>query len=566
MKRKADVLQEEPLDLKSAANLLGPEGSSAPKALVSIVQWNIAGVTSNPLEFTQSEAAATLQTRAAVQFVARLSEIVGTLIAGTHSQEWKHLADASLAVLLAPVVGLTKESRLAAALADRGTPSEPAFVDRLRAARAGEKIFGKADLQLAKRTFGFMKLSPANTMDFVQMLASAREERSKYWRRWLRGIESECREVDSENLTPSFVDHIAMLAGFEGIILEVALGLLAEKETDMDDFAASLKALTSSMQCDEQSKTQQLAETIMNVHLACRPDVFMFEEFNQKWLESDHFSEFSEDHAGFGPAHVPNPAQVTRLFIRQGGSLAIDTEATANAAKRATSLDLKEVLRPTFAQLFDEPLVETQLTAAVGNTGFLATRVALAVCRLTRPQQEPLRFLAAAAHAASSGTDNRALVASMKGLADDLGCELLLGLDSNSAAEFGAKAVAQGAAGQREFVNFLGQEDIRHCFSHIPQDHIADAGCFHTVRKCRSYLQAQLHKAMKPDCSAKDFIVCTGKVGCHLTGVRVNKPLTATHLHSDTVLPLEKDVWDDHFDMPTPEFASDHAMIVALMH
>lgn len=260
---------------------------------------------------------------------------------------------------------------------------------------------------------------------------------------------------------------------------------------------------------------------------------------------------------------------LVQLLVRKSGALAADAQATSRASLAATSPAFLESLLPRYIELFGEAMGIVMHDRVACGESPLATRLALAVCNdVSEGPAHRRPFLLVSAHAASDGTDNRAIVVAARHLAESQACELILGMDANSAADFCPENVERGASGQRDFIEFLAAQGIRHCFAHWEPDATIDFTRFHTVSKTRSYIQCQLHKAGKSDVSAKDFVLFAGQGLQGFEGRRLNttswlsrpsKPKEA----SASRLPDEKDTWLNDATMPTPEFVSDHSLVIA---
>merc|ERR1712139_633634 len=190
------------------------------------------------------------------------------------------------------------------------------------------------------------------------------------------------------------------------------------------------------------------------------------------------------------------------------------------------------------------------------------TKIAVAVCRTRSTDLGDNVILVAAGHAKSDGTDNRALVAALKQLACSRGWALLIGMDANSAA---SADLAKGAASQETFFDFLEKTDVFHSFGALPyrKEALKDHDQFHTVRKCRGYIQCQLHKANRPDLSAKDFVLSSNNDYMRFKKTcRVNKAAWLDVAGNRAILPDETETWDRDKDMPNTEFVSDHALVL----
>jgi len=534
---------------------------SKPRRLV-VAQWNLAGVNEEPLEFRLAVEAASPATHNAVSFLLRLSALVQQAIEGSDSKAARKLAQISSRGLLDAIVELRGSSELVAKLCGLAEEaSEDTVVEQLRDVVDGKsKALGRANMALFNRRGGFIKLAPTEARELAQHCATG--DATSFGRQLVSSIECAHPEAAAEK-----AEHVLALVTFEGFLFAAAVEVCrggdgGEAFGDAGALGASLSAFVESMCVDTSSKGLQVVRSLECVDRPCRPDVWCLQEFNKGWLGdlnfALHWDKMLADHALFDPISVKNPAMVTQLLIRKSGTLTVDMAATSRARATSSSEAFRESLRSVYEPLFREA-TGSQLDAATGPVGFLTIKVSMAVCAVG----EGVPLLVVAAHAASDGTDNRAIVAAVQHLAEREGCRLLLGLDANSAAKFDEKQRSNGACTQHDFVNFLSQRCFQHCFNHLDPETVSDPARFTTVRKCRSHLQCQLQKAGKPDFSAKDFVLGTG-VRFH-SGVRLNTFAWTGGAGAEPpdFLPEERDTWVGHADMPSPQFGSDHAMIIA---
>lgn len=168
------------------------------------------------------------------------------------------------------------------------------------------------------------------------------------------------------------------------------------------------------------------------------------------------------------PPTIKNRMQQMILLIKKQGPLQLDQARTAEISRYITDRDaLAQSLRERFSSLFPERLVASQVQSALQA---LLVKAAVAVCSLRCEDGQSLGTTAAmemvlvvGAHAASNGTDNRAIVAAAQELALWLGQQpgvaatprLMLLMDANCAAAFAKKNVMKGAATQQVFSSFL---------------------------------------------------------------------------------------------------------------
>jgi len=543
--------------------------------MIVVGQWNLAGINEEPFEFRQNLEPAAAQTNLAIDFAGRLSALIeGVIFDRQGCPVAECLAGASVAAVLAPLQALTDFSALAAGLHNLANP-EVRVAHILRDVARGDKAFSKGNMAFVHRDWGILKFGPANAFTLAKVLSTG--DRQEFWQRWISSVEKAYPDALER------IDTLLPLATFEGILLEAAVGIIEEDTSfDVDAFGKSLTCFVQAMCVDATAKTLHIARILGGVGQYCRPDIWCFQEFNRCWLNEADFSRFWENevinnYVIFSPAKVKNPAMVTQLLIRKSRVLTIDMDATTRVSNAVASSDLVESLRPTFERLFGSAVAGPQLAAAVGPEGFLVSKLALAVCIVanedstasTHRARPPL--LVVAGHASSDGTNNRALVAAAQQLAEREGCHLILGVDANTAAQVRVDLVEKGAAGQKDFCDFLCAEGFKHCYTHIGAKAMQDPQQFNTVRKWRSYVQCQLQKADKPDISAKDFVLSAGAGIRHLKGIRVNTFAWLTDERPDVlagsdmvpILPEECSTWSADASMPSPVFASDHAMVLA---
>eukprot|EP00747_Dinoflagellata_sp_TGD_P154517 gnl/TRDRNA2_/TRDRNA2_177506_c0_seq11.p1 gnl/TRDRNA2_/TRDRNA2_177506_c0~~gnl/TRDRNA2_/TRDRNA2_177506_c0_seq11.p1 ORF type:complete len:1037 (-),score=224.25 gnl/TRDRNA2_/TRDRNA2_177506_c0_seq11:135-3185(-) len=538
-----------------------------------VAQWNLAGVNTNALEFSIDEASVAPQDRPAARFVARLDATVGSIAARRpDALAASRLASMNSAELLAPFQEWASSSPLAAQLPAAAPLSS--IGEMLVECLGGDRSLPRADLELARREFSLMRLTESNTPQLLQVCAlrDEHERRREFCKHWLRSVEKAYPDRTSEK---EFMEKAACIAAWDALLFEAAAGLLIE-EDNLEELVPALSRLVACIGVEEDAKSARVVSTIAGVVRCCSPDLFAFQEFNQGWLKNPSFANewrrLLDDYECIWPSHIQKPSQVTVLLVRRGqGTFVLDSEATTRALETVSrSSFVEERLRPAFLKIFGEAgmaTVETLLEESRGPHGFLATKLAFGVCQSGGGR----RLLVAAAHASSDGTNNRALVSAARCLADIEDCDLVLALDANSVAKVDEKAAAQGAAGQREFVEFMEKEGIKHCFSNLEKAAVSDPERFHTVLKRRTHLQCQLYKVGKVDRSAKDFIVAAGSSVHPAAGIRINTTAwmdekgarSNAGANAGYVMPSEGDTWAGNLAMPTPDFASDHALVLA---
>jgi hypothetical protein len=171
-------------------------------------------------------------------------------------------------------------------------------------------------------------------------------------------------------------------------------------------------------------------------------------------------------------------------------------------------------LRAAFSAVYPEEIVELQIENALTS---LRYKCAAAVCTAQKEMGggslgSPAAMesvLVVGAHAASNGTDNRAIVAAVKELALWLGTlpevkavpRTMLMMDANSAAAFPRKGVIKGAASQQVFRSFLRNDPtLSSCWFPREQGDSATEGVHHTVMKERTHLQTQVRLRLPRVC------------------------------------------------------------------
>lgn len=580
-----------------------------PGWIVRVAQWNMAGVNDEIFEFRQQEVAED-GLRLAKSFAEDLSREVEVLLQSSGSssscagsrfqaEELHGLGalsqEAHLVPLLKKLPSDGVSDKLVQALTSQAD-RQKTVVEIFKEVRCGNRDMGRANLMFAKRTWGFIKLKQAACTEFVQFLQ--RGDAPLFLERLLMSIEREYPAAIDR------VDLILLLLTLEMFLYRVSVLLLQEAFKDgkqrisAEALASSLESLAASMCIEEVHKRQRVAACINGVMHRYLPDAWCLQEFNAEWSQRDvEFRGFWDslllEYDCLRPLAVKKPHQVTHLLIRKAGPLILDKDLTAEAIQLLSSPEFEDQLRLTLQDVFSDetskkakgeqgtkPLSESQLSNTLGADGCLKQKVAMAVCRIRDMECSPV--LVVAGHAKSDGTDNRSLVMALKLIASSKSWSLLAGLDANSAASFTQQEMTiKGAATQEIFVDFLERQELQNCWGSRKPDDVSsgetqresmvalsealrDPLKFHTVRKCRGFLQCQLHKANKPDQSAKDYVVSWSPDNA-VTFSRASRVNKLSWLHAATdvgVLPDERQSWDGDIDMPNTEFVSDHALVL----
>lgn len=544
---------------------------------VVVGQWNLAGINNNAFEFSQCTppADAGAEVRAAVSFASRLSAAVEELMGdrpssglGSGPRAPPALSELTLAQVLAPLGDFAGSSPVAARVLEAAP--QTTVQEFLRDAEKGNRALSSAQKAFTEAGWSLMRLTSESAVQFMRVYHQGDE--AAFWARWLASAGQsypEARENASE---------LMLLAVFEVVLFHLAVCILREDSGaqygEANWFSAAIATFVDSMCVENHAKASGVARVIGGAHARCLPDALCLQEFNQQWQKDPAFAQFWEklllDYEVFCPRSVLRPHMAVQLLVRRAGALAADAQATSMASQAATSAAFLDSLLPRYIELFGEAMGIVMHDRIACGESPLATRLALAVCHDVSAGGPAHRrpFLVASAHAASDGTDNRAIVIAARHLAESQACELILGMDANSAADFPLESVERGASRQRDFLEFLAAQGVRHCFAHWGPDAAADFTRFHTVSKTRSYLQCQLHKAGKSDVSAKDFVLFVGQGLQQLEGRRLNttswlsRPIEPAHANASR-LPDEKDTWVNDTTMPTPDFVSDHSLVIA---
>ncbi|CAE8648422.1 unnamed protein product, partial [Polarella glacialis] len=566
------------------------------RACLLVAQWNLAGVNHNAFEFEQPLPASpgSVVEGPALFFGHRMSCMVQEAIRGPAKGEDPKKALGLLTAyhLLQPLSHLAVSYPFAgklSKLAPRTTMQE-----FLQSCVDGNTGLSRADLMFGKRTWSLMKLTADNAGPLIRMCRSG--DIVGFWKTWLDGILGEYPEA-SEKAEEALALVIAEAFFFHCAMQICASEMKEGTMGDIDRLAVSLAAHCTSMEVSPSAKALGVARVL---HIARRhycPDVFSLQEFNSDWLLDPGFEAFwtsmQSEYDLIRPTIIRNPSMVTCLFIRKqnsddtAGPLTMDSALTLKASSLLCSENFRnEHLRKAFASAFSlERQGAVMLDRAISNaTGFLDRKAAFAVCHVNRKGKANKTKAARAAavtmkvpagekakkgvaHASSDGSDNRATVLAFKTLADLLNLDLLMAMDANSAADFGERK-AGGAASQSEFFDFIHEIGVRHCYEHHGSK-VTDPQTFHTVRKSRTFFQCQMKKAGKPDTSTKDFVLGAGGFTAgSIRGVRINKPSGMSSPDEQAArcnsLPSEDVVWRGDVCMPTIDFGSDHALVLAV--
>lgn len=532
-----------------------------------IVQWNVAGVNDNAFEFRQSEGGSDGTRGPAIRFQSRLSDALKSIVKGT-------VFDPSLPLGCAPVSELLTAMQTAAASHPERAVAESlaqnlleaagrslTVAELLRKAAEGDSLISRASLMFSKQECSITKLRPSSVKKMIELIST--QDRLGFWRWYIESL--------LENYPEALrcVAQLWPLVAFDGILFEAA-SKLCEGEAKVSELCSSLVALTADMCVAVDAKANKVSRFLQGVPSRCQPDVIALQEFSHEWLSDMTTEAFRtwqkllDSYDVFEPAFVKSDKQVTRLLLRKrfaGGRLHVKTESTEVLVSGLRQDAFAEQLRQVYIEMFGAELGEKMQARALGEDGFVFSKMVFALCSSDQPAS---RFLVVAGHASSDGSDNRALVAAAVAVASAQDVGLILALDANSA-DFETADVA--VAGQARFLQFLEQQNVRTCFESCGTD-VGDPKRFHTVRKCRSWVQPQLRKADKFDVSAKDFVLTGNMRTTRFCGIRVN---TADWLDMPvpvlgSTMPFSEDAtWKDELNMPTADFCSDHALVLAYL-
>ena len=375
-----------------------------------------------------------------------------------------------------------------------------------------------------------------------------------WWQHWLASVCSAWPVEKSGDLAP----HDALpplafpLAVFDVLLAKIAGRLIAKMEPgDAEEFFREMKLYVEAMHTTPEAKAQALARAIEWAAQSYSPSAIALQEFNAAWLAEPIFRRFWTDwvdgvHAVDGGFHVISPPQMknrmqqTLLLIKKGEASGLSLERDQTDLLLRYIEDQKQLtarLRSAFSAIFPEALVEMQVDNALSS---LRYKCAAAVCTVQKvPGGSSLgspaameRVLVVGAHAASDGTDNRAIVAAVKELALWLGSlpevrpvpRMLLMMDANSAAAFPRKGIKHGAASQQVFRSFLHSDPaLSSCWFPRERGESTAQQVHHTVMKERTHLQTQVRciESDENGCRLLTRCVCACVRACVLVCVCV---------------------------------------------
>ena len=424
----------------------------------------------------------------------------------------------------------SEELQFASGLVDAAASTPPQLLDFVQRGLSSS-VFSTPDLKLKDRGWTLINCRPESTRSFLSACCScfghtAEAGEDVWWKQWISSV----YEAAPASLRPALATTALPLAVFDVLLAKIAGDVVSRLEaTDRSALIDELIAYVRSMNTTPEAKAKALASSFQWTLSSYGPSLIGLEEFNEGWLTEPSFKQFwekcvaGEDAEGGGfdvvrprdAATKGNPMQQTLLLVRKGDDspLVMDAERTQQLSAYLGSEDMSARLRQAFASLFAPHVVEAQLEAA---ERFLERKFAAAVCTLRTAGGAPLgevpvleTVLVVAAHAASNGTDNRAIVTAAKQLALWLGqgmtrpARLVLMMDANSAAAFPRKNMDRGAATQEIFRGFLQNDaTLSSCWHDEDQEEV-----HHSVMKERTHLQTQWKKAGLLDMALKDWIV-----------------------------------------------------------
>eukprot|EP01045_Picozoa_sp_COSAG04_P009536 COSAG04_NODE_555_length_12662_cov_35.924461_5_plen_538_part_00 len=421
-------------------------------------------------------------------------------------------------------------------------------------------LFSTPDLKLKSRTWTLVNCRPESVRSFISACCScfghtAEAGEDVWWKQWISSV----YEAAPASLRIRLAATALPLAVFDVLLAKIVGDIVSRM--DADDRTALIDELTgfvSSMNTTPEAKAKALASSFQWTLASYRPSLIGLEEFNGGWMEEPSFKQFWEkcvecEDGGFHvirPSTTANPMQQTLLLIKKGpdAPLVVDHGRTLELAAYIGSQDMSARLRQAFESIFPRHVVNEQLRMAAQ---FLTRKFACAVCSTAGTSGDASRdegaetVLVVAAHAASNGTDNRAMVTAAKQLALWLGqgmarpARLVMMMDANSAAAFPRKNVDRGAATQEIFRAFL-QNDATLSSCWHDQVH-------HSVMKERTHLQTQWKKAGLLDMALKDWIV-------HSTASARSRSVAINRFGSPEFAPLPAALWSsDNTDVsPSP--------------
>jgi hypothetical protein len=418
-----------------------------------------------------------------------------------------------------------RERSLAAALAEMIVGEPPQLLDLLhRGLSSG--FFSSPDLKLKDRTWTLTNARPESVRKFLAGCCMCFAEAGTveievdeeiWWQHWLASVCS-AWPVEQHDVLPKLAFP---LAAFDVLLAKIAGRVISTMEPgDAEAFFQEMKRYVEAMRTTSEAKAQALAQAIEWTLLSYTPSAIALQEFNAGWLDESLFRRFWTDYVdgvhavdgGFeviSPPQMKNKMQQTLLLIKkgEGSGLILDPEQTGLLTRCIEDqAQLAKRLQAAFSAIYPEEIVELQVENALAS---LRYKCAAAVCTaqkgmgggsLGSPAAKE-SVLVVGAHAASNGTDNRAIVAAVKELALWLGTlsevksvpRMMLMMDANSAAAFPRKGVVNGAASQQVFRSFL-RNDPALSSSWFPREHgdSATENVHHTVMKERTHLQTQV--------------------------------------------------------------------------
>eukprot|EP01043_Picozoa_sp_COSAG02_P009498 COSAG02_NODE_323_length_24725_cov_57.558272_3_plen_746_part_00 len=426
-----------------------------------------------------------------------------------------------------------QERSLAAALAEIVVGEPPQLLDLLhRGLSSG--FFSSPDLKLKDRTWTLTNARPESVKKFLagccMCFAEAGEagvevDEEIWWQHWLASVCS-AWPVEQHGILPKLAFP---LAAFDVLLAKIAGRVISKMAPgDAEAFFQEMKRYVGAMRTTSEAKARALAQAIEWTLLSYNPSAIALQEFNAGWLDEPLFRRFWTDHVdgvhavdgGFevvSPPQMKNKMQQTLLLIKkgEGSGLTLDVEQTSLLAGCINDhAQLAVRLRAAFSAIYPEEIVELQIENALTS---LRYKCAAAVCTAQKEMGggslgSPAAMesvLVVGAHAASNGTDNRAIVAAVKELALWLGTlpevkavpRTMLMMDANSAAAFPRKGVIKGAASQQVFRSFLRNDPtLSSCWFPREQGDSATGGVHHTVMKERTHLQTQVRLGLPRVC------------------------------------------------------------------
>eukprot|EP00948_MAST-09A_sp_MAST-9A-sp1_P003981 g3981.t1 len=553
---------------------------STSKSQFRVIQFNVAGVNSNALEFTQEASAVAPRLQPVMNFIDALSSVLRD-VSGKANNFEKDLIDSKYSAfpaIMAEQVKVTHPFLLGGFINHLQGRKDEAEDSALREGilktiqtdefsnqnlrsiiikLVNEKYCSRADRVLKRRQWAVTTLQEQYAASFMTQVSlfTTPEGNQVFWKRWYQTAVLDLDIHKSKDLGKAVKTHVIPMAIFDALTTWASSYVFDDvlSTTDKIDISSKLPEFVKFMGVESKATSVAIADTLDWALKIYKPDAFTIQEFNMFWEDEttamkSTWKTLTSDYHIIPPCVERDRGQLSLLLLKKESKLSLNEKQTARLHEKIKSAEFATTMQTVYA----EKIIGEKYPSAEETTEFLTQKAAMCIAT----HEDGRLFIVSCVHADSNGTDNRAILACLKQLESEMMVTggFIVGLDANCKRKFKKKDYDKGAADEAMFNVFAKKVlQLQSCYDR-------DGLPVSTTKKMRSFIQSQWKKSELLDEAVKDYVMCSNAKAT-VQGHPINKVGEMSSI-TEPVFEADERVFTSTF-LPNAAFHSDHCMVAA---